>query len=108
MYNIFTQTMDIWHKDAKKVADYLINKRYGDKLPKSVQEIITALSTPAVSADKAQIETAANAVIAANPKAVADYQAGKQQALFFLIGQVKKELGSVDTQLTKSILEKLI
>ncbi|MFQ6019544.1 MAG: Asp-tRNA(Asn)/Glu-tRNA(Gln) amidotransferase subunit GatB, partial [Dehalococcoidia bacterium] len=38
-----------------------------------------------------EIEAAVTAVLAANPKAAADYQQGKQEALKFLVGQVMRE-----------------
>jgi aspartyl-tRNA(Asn)/glutamyl-tRNA(Gln) amidotransferase subunit B len=41
--------------------------------------------------DDTVVETAVEAVIAANPAAVADYRAGKGQAVGFLVGQVMKE-----------------
>ena len=38
-----------------------------------------------------EVASAAEAAIAANPKAVADYRGGKAEAIKFLIGQVMKE-----------------
>jgi len=108
MYKIFIQTNNIWKKDPKIVADYLINKRYGSIPPKTPQEIIAALSTPITSVDSSQIEIIANSVITANPKAVADFKSGKQQALFFLIGQMKHQLNTIDSNLAKMTLEKLL
>lgn len=43
-------------------------------------------------ADTGELETAIRDIIGANPKAVADYKAGKATALKFLIGQAMKEL----------------
>jgi aspartyl-tRNA(Asn)/glutamyl-tRNA(Gln) amidotransferase subunit B len=41
--------------------------------------------------DAGEIETAIDGVIAANPKPVADYRGGKEEALKFLVGQVMRE-----------------
>jgi aspartyl-tRNA(Asn)/glutamyl-tRNA(Gln) amidotransferase subunit B len=40
--------------------------------------------------DTREIESAIEQIIAANPQPVADYKAGKTQALKFLVGQVMK------------------
>jgi aspartyl-tRNA(Asn)/glutamyl-tRNA(Gln) amidotransferase subunit B len=41
--------------------------------------------------DEADLERACAAAIAANPQSVADFHAGKERALQFLVGQVMKE-----------------
>jgi aspartyl-tRNA(Asn)/glutamyl-tRNA(Gln) amidotransferase subunit B len=62
-----------------------------------------------VNSDQETITLAAQKVISANAKTVADYKSGKTQALFSLIGQVKKELGGeVDIPLVKQTLEALV
>ncbi|KKS90296.1 MAG: Aspartyl/glutamyl-tRNA(Asn/Gln) amidotransferase subunit B [Candidatus Woesebacteria bacterium GW2011_GWA1_43_12] len=76
---------------SKATADALVNKR-------------PAQTSPSVSVDKKIVEK----ILAANPKAVEDLKAGKQQALFFLIGQIKKQLGNVDVALAKRTIEELI
>jgi aspartyl-tRNA(Asn)/glutamyl-tRNA(Gln) amidotransferase subunit B len=40
--------------------------------------------------DAAELEVVVDRIIAENPKSVADYKAGKQQALMFLVGQAMK------------------
>ncbi len=58
--------------------------------------------------DTGAIETLAKEVIAANPKAVADYQKNPL-SIGFLIGQLMKaSKGSANPQLSKEILEKLL
>ena len=42
--------------------------------------------------DTAEIETAINAILAANPKAIEDYKAGKEASFKFLVGQAMREL----------------
>jgi aspartyl-tRNA(Asn)/glutamyl-tRNA(Gln) amidotransferase subunit B len=62
--------------------------------------------------DSGALEAAAQKVIAANPRSVADYLAGKDKAIGFLVGQMMKETkgranpGMVN-QLLKTELEKL-
>jgi aspartyl-tRNA(Asn)/glutamyl-tRNA(Gln) amidotransferase subunit B len=58
--------------------------------------------------DEGKILEVAKKIVEENPKVVADIKSGKQQAMFFLIGQIKKELGSVDISTTKKIIEGLI
>lgn len=50
----------------------------------------------------------AQKVVEANPKVVADIRSGKTQAIFFLIGQVKKELGDIDVKLIQKTIQDLI
>jgi len=39
---------------------------------------------------------------------VTDIKSGKSQVIFFLIGQIKKELGDVDVSLTQKIIDEII
>lgn len=55
----------------------------------STQAIITARGFAQIS-DAGALQTLVDDVIAANPTAVADYRAGKAQAVGFLVGQVMK------------------
>ena len=76
---------------SKDIADSLVNKR--------------PLQTTQVVAVDQEIVLK---ILAANPKAVADLKNGKQPALFFLIGQIKKQLGNVDASLTQKIIIDII
>jgi len=63
-------------------------------------------------ADEGSLRTEVEKIVAANPKSIADYKAGKQQALGFLIGQVMKATQGkanpgIANKLVKEILEKL-
>jgi aspartyl-tRNA(Asn)/glutamyl-tRNA(Gln) amidotransferase subunit B len=59
--------------------------------------------------DSGAIEAAAQAAIEKNPKAVADYRAGKQQMLGFFVGQVMKATGGkANPQLVNEVLKKLL
>ena len=76
---------------SKATANALVNKR------------------PLQTTQSAEVDReVVSKVLIANPKAVADLKSGKQQALFFLIGQIKKELGDVDVALVKRTVEELI
>ena len=53
------------------------------------------------------IEQAADQAIAANPKAVADFKAGKEQAVKFLVGQVMKiTKGRANPAVVNDVLQK--
>jgi len=59
--------------------------------------------------DTAAVETAVKNVLEAQPKAVADYRAGKETVIMFLIGMVMKELkGKGNTEEIKEIIKKII
>jgi aspartyl-tRNA(Asn)/glutamyl-tRNA(Gln) amidotransferase subunit B len=59
--------------------------------------------------DTSVIDEIADRILAANPKSVADYKAGKAQALGFLVGQMMKESkGKVNPKLANETLIKKI
>jgi aspartyl-tRNA(Asn)/glutamyl-tRNA(Gln) amidotransferase subunit B len=59
--------------------------------------------------DTREIETAAEQIIAANPQPVADYKAGKVQAIKFLVGQLMKATrGRANATLAQELLIKKI
>ncbi len=91
----------IQEHDPKIVANAVINTPE-NKLDKLVIE-----DKPVIS-DEIAITTAAKKVIADNPKVVADIKSGKQQAMFFLIGQIKKLLGDLDIPLTQKVISDII
>lgn len=69
-------------------------------------EIIKDMGLSQIS-DSGKIEEIANRVIEANPRAVADYKAGKEQSLKFLVGQLMKETrGRADPNLAGELLKK--
>jgi len=79
---------------SKVTADALVNKR-----------------SPASTVPSASIEettTLVKKVIAANPKVVADIKSGKTQGIFFLIGQIKKDLPNIDVPTTQKIITELL
>ncbi len=59
--------------------------------------------------DEGAVETVVKAAIEANPKAVADYRAGKQAAVGFLVGQVMREMkGRADANSVAEIVRRLL
>lgn len=57
--------------------------------------------------DGGEIEAAAGAVIKANPQAVADYAAGKEQAVKFLVGQLMRATkGRANPQMAATLIKK--
>jgi len=59
--------------------------------------------------DMAEIEKVVDSVIAANQKAIADYKAGEEKALNFIVGQVvRMTKGKVDSKLAKELILKKI
>jgi aspartyl-tRNA(Asn)/glutamyl-tRNA(Gln) amidotransferase subunit B len=57
--------------------------------------------------DSGEIDGAVHAVIAANPKPVADYRGGKEEAIKFLVGQVMRETkGRAKPELVTDLLRK--
>ena len=56
-----------------------------------------------------ELNIIAKKIIDANPKVVADYKGGKEQALMSLVGQIMKETkGSANPTMTKKILIDLL
>jgi aspartyl-tRNA(Asn)/glutamyl-tRNA(Gln) amidotransferase subunit B len=59
--------------------------------------------------DSSEIESAISQIIAANPQPVADYKAGKTQAIKFLVGQVMKATkGRANASTAQELLIKMI
>lgn len=96
-------------KSAREVFLALLGT--DDETPLATLERIDAIIADkglAVVQDDSAIDAAIAAVIEKNPKAVADFQAGKQAAVGALIGQVMKQLKGADAATVKErILAKL-
>lgn len=70
-----------------------------------VEKVIEAKGLAQIT-DNSVVESAVATVIAAQPKAVADYKGGKTTVIQFLVGMVMKELkGKGDTNVIKTLLE---
>ena len=95
----------------KTVANWIINKK-ADINKISSEELIKLISQQnqkAAISDE-ELEKVIKKVITANPKAVADYKSGKEQAMMFLLGQVMREtkgqgeVGKIRQQLMRIII----
>jgi len=98
-YQKFIQLADT--ADPLVVANAIINT------PEDKLSALTLTQTP-VNTDEQQIRSEAAKIISASPKAVADIKSGKQQAMFYIIGQIKRTLGDVDIPLTQKIISAII
>ena len=76
--------------------------------PEKPSKIIEAKGWVQIS-DEGAIKEVVNKILEANPQSVADYKAGKDKALGFLVGQAMKETkGKANPQmLNKMFLEEL-
>ncbi len=92
----------------KIVANRIINKKV--EISKiSPEELIKLISNSVTTVKMSDDELIKiiKKVIDENPKAVADYGSGKEQALMFLVGQVmRKAGGKADSESVKSLLQK--
>ncbi len=94
--------------DTGKLVSLITNKKVifstaFDKVFEQMRETISVTSIP-----EEKLSQVLDGIIAANPKAVTDFKAGKQQVLGFFIGQVGKKLGKVDsTQVREALVKKL-
>jgi aspartyl-tRNA(Asn)/glutamyl-tRNA(Gln) amidotransferase subunit B len=71
----------------------------------AVESIVAELGLRSIS-DHGALAEAVERVVAANPAAVADYAAGKTQAVKFLVGQMMKETrGQADAATVQQLLE---
>lgn len=59
--------------------------------------------------DEVELEKICKKVLEANPQSISDYKSGREQAFFFLVGQVMKETkGQANAQIVNEILKKII
>lgn len=95
--------------DTNKLANYIVNGKINpDQSTDEVKKLYLSLTDTGIT-DTKIIEKAVKTVINKNKKAVADYQAGNQNTLGFLIGQVMQETqGKANPQsIAKVLLVKL-
>ena len=63
----------------------------------------------AMVSDSGALRTAAETVVSANPQSVADYKAGKQKAIGFLVGQTMKAMkGKANPAMVNEILKEIL
>jgi len=96
----FLQEGEVTNLVAKEVLREMVESR------KTAKQIIDEKGLSQIS-DKASLEEIANLVISENAKSVADYKAGKTNALMFLVGQImKKSEGKANPRTVQGILKK--
>ena len=74
---------------------------------RSAGELVAERGFAQVS-DESELEAIVRDVIAANPKAAADYQAGKKQALGALMAALKKKAPQANPKIANELLQKLL
>ncbi|NTU72977.1 Asp-tRNA(Asn)/Glu-tRNA(Gln) amidotransferase subunit GatB [Candidatus Roizmanbacteria bacterium] len=93
----------------QKIANAIVNKRLSiDMDAADFAQKVVELYKPKET-DATLLNSVSEKVIAANPKAVADYKSGKETVIMFLVGQVMREMkGAADANTVKEALrEKL-
>ena len=90
---------------AKTIANWMINKKVDTSPADFIAHIKKTTAVEEVADDV--IEQAVKGVLAANPKAVADFKSGKVQSKMFLFGNVLRELkGKGDKRKVMELLQK--
>lgn len=110
---LFNQALDLTKPEeisAKEISNYLVNKRFGDKLPETGKELVDLilLSKTGSTLDQAAIKRVVTEVVFQNPQPVADFKAGKTQAKYFLVGLVRTQLKEVDVKLVTKFLDEIL
>ncbi len=105
----FEECVKIGAVPPKKLANWIINKKLNidEVLPATLVKSIVQASAVSPISD-AELEKVIQQVIRQNTKAVDDYKKGKEQALMFLIGQIKRKYPSISIDVLKSTLKKYL
>ena len=101
--------MDLIARDIvpQKAANVLLNKQDARSL--TVDELISTYFAPASQMDTSALTEIVNSVLIENESAVANYKAGKEASLMFLVGQVmKKASGKASPETVKTLLQELL
>ena len=103
---------EVWAELTNLCADGKINRSAPEKLlaayretGKDIPALVQELGLEQVQ-DTGLLNSVADEVIAANPKAVADYKAGKEAAIKALMGQImKRTKGAANPQEATALLK---
>jgi aspartyl-tRNA(Asn)/glutamyl-tRNA(Gln) amidotransferase subunit B len=96
----FVERQEVSNLSAKSVLTEMIDSG------KSADVIIKEKNLVQVS-DTGQLESVVQEVINANPKSVADFKAGKGNALMFLVGQaMKKSQGKANPKVLQDLFKR--
>ena len=98
------QAIKLYQISPKAIANWIINKKVDVACVTPAQlldQIVQATATTSVSDE--DLEKIINQVLAENPKAVEDYKNGREQALLYLLGNVRKKLsGTMDMSIVRN------
>ena len=99
----------ITDKSGIEVLRVMLDQHLNKQPCEAPQAIVTRLNLAKTAGDTGALEVVIQEVISENPKAVDDYNAGRNGALNFLVGQaMKKTRGRSDPgELNRKIVEKL-
>lgn len=87
----FEKCVSLKQADTNEIANWIINKKIDIikiKPNELIEKITWQVQKPSIP--KKELESIIKKVLSENPKAVEDYKQGKEQALMFIIGQVKR------------------
>lgn len=95
---------------SKIVADVMVNKNLDRQYPEPAGMVRKLLElTKKTYSGAAEVEKAVENVLSANPKAISDYQKGKEQVVGFLIGEVQRALsGRAEINTLRTLLLKVL
>jgi aspartyl-tRNA(Asn)/glutamyl-tRNA(Gln) amidotransferase subunit B len=106
----FEEAVSATHKikldiTPKNIANWIINRKINidEVLPVDLVKRISKV-TQVNTIDESELLNVIQEVIRNNPQAVSDYKSGKEQAIMYLVGQVKIKLPNV---VFKQVLEKI-
>lgn len=107
---LFEAALDLVGKDkAQKIANLIVNKKVPtditlEEFVKKAQSMLEERKT-----DEGLLAKVLPEVCSQNPKVVADYKAGKENAIMFLVGQVMRQMrGQADATIVKERLKEYI
>jgi aspartyl-tRNA(Asn)/glutamyl-tRNA(Gln) amidotransferase subunit B len=96
--------------EEKQVISNLTGKAVLEKMARNPEKSAAAIiqeDNLAQNSDEASLEKEVGAVIRENPKVVAEYKAGKENSIMFLVGQVmKKSQGKANPKVVQEILKR--
>ncbi len=110
MLEFIEQVKKLNSKYVQKAGNDLVNKKV-DPAKTSVEAYLASLESAKTDriTDEAMLQPLIEKAIAENPDVVADYKAGKQNALGFFVGIVmKSSRGKADPRATTDLLKKLL
>ncbi len=94
----------------KQIANYIINKKIATSETTPDELIKTLVSTSQTAqVDEKELEKIIQQVLKDNPKAVEDFQSGRENVIMFLVGQVMRQAKQkLDAHVIKSLLSKML